>query len=59
MRNSGFYVGGLLIFCGAFCFLRYRTRRDEIVGVTWKQFVWICAIAVLCGLLTAVMQFFE
>ena len=43
MRTVGFLIGGLLMFSGVFALIRYRTRREKIVGITYKQFVfcWI------------------
>jgi hypothetical protein len=59
MKHSGFYVGGLLIFCGAFALLRYHTRRDKITGLTYKQFVWCCVIAILGGAMTVIAELFQ
>ena len=59
MKNEGFVIGGLLMFCGLFALIRYHTRREKIVGMTYKQFVWCCVIAILGGALTFIAQFFN
>jgi hypothetical protein len=50
-------VGGMLVFSGVFALLRYRTRRDKIVGMTYKQFVWCCVLMIIFGAGASLLQF--
>ena len=59
MRSVGFFVGGLLMFWGAFALIRYRTRREKIVGISYKQFVFCCVVMILGGALTVIGQFLK
>jgi hypothetical protein len=58
MKSGGLLIGGLLMFCGVFALIRYHTRREKIVGMTYKQFVWCCMITILGGALTVIAEFF-
>ncbi len=58
MKIPDLVIGGMLMFWGAFALVRYRTRRDKVVGLTYNQFMWGCVIMIVCGALVAFLQFF-
>ncbi len=58
MNIADLAVGGMLMLSGTFALIHFRTRRDKITGLTYKQFVWCCIIMITGGVVTAFLQFF-
>jgi hypothetical protein len=50
-------VGGMLIVSGGFALIFTWNRRELVRGLSYKQFVWCCVIAIIGGALTALSPF--
>jgi uncharacterized membrane protein len=59
LDNDAYLAGGLFIVAGAFALIRYRTRREKIVGLTYRRFAFCCWLAVVVGALIVVSGFFR
>jgi hypothetical protein len=58
MNISDLVIGGMLIVTGSFGFWLTKTGRNEIRGLTRKQFLFGCVIMIAGGAIVAFMQFF-
>ena len=58
MNVSDLIVGGMLMMSGAVAWFFQRKRPDQVRGISYKQFVWLCVITIIGGALVAGMQFF-
>ena len=59
MKHWEFYLGALLMFSGIASLLRYRNRRDTIVGLTPKKFFWCGVGSILCGAVISIAALCE
>jgi hypothetical protein len=48
----------MLMMSGAVAWFFQRKRPDQVRGISYKQFVWLCVITIIGGALVAGMQFF-
>ena len=49
LDNDAYLGGGLFMVAGAFALLRYRTRREKIVGLSYARFAFCCWLAIVVG----------
>jgi hypothetical protein len=57
MKISNVIVGGMFAITGIVLYISYRSRPDQLRGLTYKQFVWCCAILIVLGAVLAFSGF--
>ncbi len=59
MDNGAYLAGGLWMLAGAFALIRYRGRREKIVGLSYRRFAFCCWLAIVVGALIVIAGYFR
>ena len=59
LDNDAYWAGGLCVVVGAFALFRYRTRREKIIGLSWKRFAFCCWLFIVVGGLMLIAGYFR
>lgn len=59
LDNDAYLAGGLCVAAGAFALIRYRTRRESIVGLPYRRLAFCCWLFIVVGSLMIIAGYFR